>query len=466
MGEYVRCVWSPPFRRRRLRDQTSWTAASRRIVPIAAAAACILGARVAVAAGVVPVDDFLSSPAVKSFREGRYADASEEFEALRSQHPDDPNVLLNLASSLRRANRLVVAKQVLLHAADVAPDAAEIYYYLGLTNYKLDDLEAAEAAWRKTVELAPDTTEGQVAQQALDELALKRNQQAVVEPDRPWNAYAQIGGEYDSNVTAGKGGERDAAFRLPLYLQGDYRLFREGGFSLLAGAWGYHANNFGDNADNFDLNAVAPSLRATYAFRIGDVAAEAGLGYEYERDWLQDDYFGQRHEIRPSVSITWDDPRLQTVAYYAARFETFSEKGDVSSITSRNAVTNVEGVRQFVFSDNHQHYLTAAAEFRQSGAHGANFNYDSYAGELGVSLALPLALRLDLTGRYEYERHPDFQADEKLKIDRQVYSVGLSRRFTDQLTASLLYWYRNDDATVGAFAYDRSVAGFYLGYKL
>lgn len=416
------------------------------------------------AGGEMSRSDFLKTPAVEAFREGRYVEATEAFEELRERYPDDPNVLLNLASSLRREGKLQDAEKVLLKAKEIAPNAPLVYYYLGLIHYKRGDVSRAADAYEKTIALAPDSVEGQVARQILSDIARKKSQAEPVNIERPWNAFAQFGIEYDDNVNAESGGEKDGAFRLTQSLAGNYRLLREGPLAITASAWVYHGANLDGDVDDFNLTSVSPSLTASYANRIGGVDALASLAYRYEADWLNsDNYYGDLHEIRPQVSLGLA-PRWRTNIYYAAQFERFDEKGFESRISSRNAFTNVTGARQFFFFDNRQSYATVAFEFKQSDAHGRNFNSDIYGGEAGVSLLLPYELRLGLTGRYEYEDHSDFQPPEDLNIHRQIYSASLMRNITENISASLYYWYRNDDATVGAFNYARHIGGLYIAY--
>ncbi len=440
-----------------------WAIVSPRMI-LAGYGTLLLLATAAIAASTLSRSDFLKTPAAEAFREGRYAVATEAFEQLLEQYPDDPNILLNLANSLRRQGKLREAERVLLKARAIAPNAPLVYYYLGLIYYKTGDVAPAIEAYEKTVALAPESFEGQVARQALTDIARTKSQAQPVNIDRPWNAFAQLGTEYDDNVRAESGRAKDGAFRLTQYVEGSYRLVREGAFQVTAGGWAYHGANLDNNVDSFDLTAISPSLTASYATRIGGINALPSIGYSYEADWLgDDDYYGDRHEIRPELVLDFG-PQWRTSIYYAAEFEKFDEKGFNPSISSRNAFTNVQGFQQLYFFDNRQSYVSLAVEFRQSDAHGSNFNADVYGGEVGVSLLLPYEIRLGLTGRYEYEDHPDFQAPDDLNIHRQIYSVSLMRNITENISASLYYSYRNDDATIGVFNYDRHVGGVYFGY--
>jgi len=416
------------------------------------------------AAEPITREELFHSPAARAFKEGDFEEATDGFEQMLKSHPDDATLLLNLASSLRELGRYKDAEKALLKAKAVKPDSQKIYYYLGLTYYDLGQPERAIKSFEQAIKLDPDSRYAQDARRQVQLIALHSSQGAPANSGRPWSAYGQLGVEYDDNVNAGHGKQADGAFRLTQFGDFGYRLNVPRPWTINAGMWAYQAENLSDNVDDLNLTAVSPSLSVSYATTINDVAVVPGVAYRFEADWLGGDYYGQLHEIRPNVVVHLSD-RLQSLVYNESQFERYDDEGEFSPDTSRDAFSNKTGMRQYIFFNDRQDYVTIALDYKYNDADGKNFNYDRYGFELGASFQLPWTLRLGMSGRYEREEHNDFQSSKDLNIDRQIVNISLAKKITENVSMSVYYWFRNDEANVQAFDYKRHIGGMYLSYK-
>jgi tetratricopeptide (TPR) repeat protein len=117
------------------------------------------------AAGTDGADPALRHDRALVYRaQGRYAEAEEILRTLTAASPGDPVLRTDLAVTLARQGRLEAAAAELGRALAAGPAHAEAWYNLGVVRARGAGREAAvpgdaEAAYRRTLELAPDHPE-------------------------------------------------------------------------------------------------------------------------------------------------------------------------------------------------------------------------------------------------------------------------------------------------------------------
>jgi tetratricopeptide (TPR) repeat protein len=97
-------------------------------------------------------------PAQWPHREGLGAAES----ALKAAREDEPEVLLNQAHLLLSRGDVESASERLAAAQKLAPEHPLVWLGLGLVAFLKDDLPAAERAFRRSIELAPDNTAAKI----------------------------------------------------------------------------------------------------------------------------------------------------------------------------------------------------------------------------------------------------------------------------------------------------------------
>jgi predicted Zn-dependent protease len=101
----------------------------------------------------------------------QWPQAQLEYERSVGLEPHDAAVLLKLAGTYIYQQKFEQAVPTLQQATTLKPDSPEIYLLLGIALSRLDppQTEAALTAWRKVVELAPESAWAQQARQYINE---------------------------------------------------------------------------------------------------------------------------------------------------------------------------------------------------------------------------------------------------------------------------------------------------------
>jgi tetratricopeptide (TPR) repeat protein len=102
---------------------------------------------------------------------GRYADAIKWYSESLAINPNDADVSTDLGVSYYYSNQPDLALKQLEHSLKVDPRHAKTLLNMGVVRaFGKRDLEGATEAWRRLVEIAPESPEGRQARQALDSL--------------------------------------------------------------------------------------------------------------------------------------------------------------------------------------------------------------------------------------------------------------------------------------------------------
>jgi len=115
----------------------------------------------------------LRALAEEYFRVGRYADSATWQAKIVAQKPDDVDARLILGVAYFNDGQLDAAEEHWTKAADLAPTSPDPWYNLGFLFLSRNppDCGRVESAWRKVIELAPDSDIARTAQNHLDRLA-------------------------------------------------------------------------------------------------------------------------------------------------------------------------------------------------------------------------------------------------------------------------------------------------------
>jgi tetratricopeptide (TPR) repeat protein len=102
----------------------------------------------------------------------RYPDAIQWYQKALALEPDNPDVSTDLGISYYYSNRTEDALKQFQHSLQVNPKHLKTLLNQGVVlAFGKQDLPGAEAAWRKIVEIAPDSSEGQAAKRGLEGIA-------------------------------------------------------------------------------------------------------------------------------------------------------------------------------------------------------------------------------------------------------------------------------------------------------
>ena len=105
----------------------------------------------------------------------RYPDAITWYEKALKLDPNNPDASTDLGVSYYYTNRPDEALKQFEHSLQVNPKHAKTLLNQGIVlAFGKQDLRGAEAAWRKVVEVAPNSDEGRAAQRGLEGIASAR----------------------------------------------------------------------------------------------------------------------------------------------------------------------------------------------------------------------------------------------------------------------------------------------------
>jgi len=101
----------------------------------------------------------------------RYDDAIKWYQEALKVEPNDVNVSTDLGVSYYYTNQPDKALVQLDHSLRLDPKHAKTLLNLGIVRaFGKQDLDGASQAWRRVIEIAPNSPEGQAAKRALDSL--------------------------------------------------------------------------------------------------------------------------------------------------------------------------------------------------------------------------------------------------------------------------------------------------------
>ena len=99
----------------------------------------------------------------------RYADAIKYYEQALKLRPNDPDASTDLGVSYYYSNRTEDALQQFEKSLQMNPNHTKTWLNKGIVlAFGKQDLQGAETAWKKVVELAPNSPEGQAAKRGLE----------------------------------------------------------------------------------------------------------------------------------------------------------------------------------------------------------------------------------------------------------------------------------------------------------
>jgi len=105
------------------------------------------------------------------FDAARYAEAITWYTDALKLAPEDVNVSTDLGVSYYYTDQPDRALEQFARSLEIDPNHTKTFLNLGIVRaFGKQDLEGAEEAWTRVIELAPDSTEGQAARRALESL--------------------------------------------------------------------------------------------------------------------------------------------------------------------------------------------------------------------------------------------------------------------------------------------------------
>lgn len=395
----------------------------------------------------------------KAFKNKNYNLAIEELNKLLVENPENLVVLRYIGLSYHRLEQYDKAIEAYERILEIDPENVPAFFYLGATYFNLKQANEASELFQKVIQLSPGSLYAEWAEKYIE--ALWQQQSVYKRPGKPitWNFYVQASPQTDFNVPEGT--EEDAAFRFTEYVSGGLRTKMINNFIFGFDVASYLNQHLTDdnNEDDFDLLTLGTSAYVNYTTTLAGKPFSPELRYDFDYILVDYDEFSNSHSITTSFNTEFTSNTL-TVPYYRFTFDNFDEDGFDPDISSRDAVNNAGGLRQYFFFLNRAVNFWLAYEFQHNDADGLNFNYLGHDISVGTSFPAFWKIRTDLSAGYGREDYNDFQGPRDRETNRQDYSIRLARKIKGPIYGTVSYRYINEDSNYETLEFERHIVGF------
>jgi tetratricopeptide (TPR) repeat protein len=375
--------------------------------------------------------------------------------------PDaDAHASLFLGLAQLRLNQLPEARKNFQRAAKDPQQELAVTYYEGVLDYREGNLSGAEEHFAAVVRSGGDS---EIRHEA--ELFLKTIHESAPAAVQLSGA---VGFQYDSNVVLAPGSDvinaaagisNQADGRATLAVSGAYELWRHKQTQLSVSYDFFQSLHF--RLTDYNLQDNGPSIQL--ASSVGPV--QFGVLGRYDYYLLSTDSFLQEGTALPWVTVV--EPRGRTELFYRMRRRDFIKQ----AYWVRDAFNHSTGIRQFVYLDTPERYLSLAYRFdhedpvnTRPSLNANQYRYDGHEVGASVGWTFPCQLSGELTYLY---RHENYAPESDGRHDNQHQVIVLARRpIGPYLTAVAGYYgtinHSNNDLGDRRFDYERHIGSLAL----
>ena len=386
-----------------------------------------------------------------NYKISNHSRAADLFAEIVKEAPSNVLAHYYAAMSLYNQKHYKEALGYFTGAAERSPSIkANGYYYAGICNLKMGDLEKAT----ERLEYVRDHTESE----SLREYALKwleaidKQKKAL----RPYSLYLRMGYLYDDNVMLEPLDEDfyadEGDYVTTGFFSGRYNVVNRRDYKM---GLGYsHYQTWHDDLEQYDLVGSIFNLYAKYRFD----PFTFGLSYLPSYYWVESDSFLMCHQLRPDVMWSVNKDLVTRFSYGYYRNNHFQNN-------DRDGHTNEVSLDAYYKIGDKGGQLSGGIGYEDISASHPDQYYGQMKTRLGISLSLPKDLNLSLTGKYYEKKYDNVDSFYGVKRENAKYygSISLSRKlFHEWLIISGEYSYTENDSNVTNYRYNRRLTSFYL----
>ena len=499
------------------------------------------------AQGALPSEsyDLNFSKGLAEFGLGRYESAENLFRKALEAKPGDPEAIFYLGQSLTRAKKYSEAETVFSKLLEIKPGSgraylglgivlynqeryrealdnlalaekastteALVYYYQGLTHYKLAEYQQVPPRFMRAMTLGPDLSSSAhyysglayYQQGILDEARAEFEEAQKLEPEsefgrsatayleqiragtpirrkKRWDLTFSISSQWDDNVVllpsgfsppAGPTGiSQNSDYRTALYLRGEVRAFEQGPF--VGGASYALYQSFHRTLSGFDIESHAPTFFVQHT--TGPV--QTRLQYIYDYALVGRSPYLIAHSIAPLITVR-ESPTLITQVLLKYEDLDFQD-GRFLFNSFRDGHDWLAGAMQYWFFTRtighvrvgytYDEYITAGKNVSLAAqASPADWAYRGHKASVGVSLPPFYKTTLDAGFDYYVQLYDNANSfspgGAAFRTDKIFnYYATAMRKLTDHFSLGLQYVHTDDNSNVAVFKYKRNIYGLVL----
>ena len=215
-----------------------------------------------------------------------------------------------------------------------------------------------------------------------------------------------------------------------------------------------HYQTWHSKLENYDLTGSIFDLYGKYRIRPFTFA----LSYLPTYYWVHSDKYLMRHQVKPEVMWKVNEDLVM-------RFSYSYYKNDYFQDDNKDGHTNEPFLNAYYSIGEKRGYLFGGIGYEDNSASHPDQCYVQLKAKVGISLNLPWALNVKLTGKY-YDQEYD-NVDSSYGVKRQdvkYYSaISLCRNlFYDWLSISGEFNYTKNDSNIPDREYKQKVTAVYL----
>jgi len=444
-------------------------------------------------------------------RAQKYGEAEAVFRKLLQMQPGSGRAYLGLGIVLYNQERYREALDTLALAEKASPNEALVYYYQGLSHFKLAEYQQMPPRFLRAMTLGPDLSSSAhyysglayYQQGILDEARAEFEEAQKLQPEsefgksaaayleqiktgvpiqqrKRWDLIFSVSSQWDDNVVllpsgfsppAGPTGiSRSSDYRTALYLRGEARAFEQGPF--VAGASYALYQSFHRTLSAFDVESHTPTVFVQHT--AGPV--QTRLQYIYDYVLVGRSPFLVAHSIAPLITVR-ESPTLLTQVLLKYQNLDFKD-GRFLFNSFRDGHDWLAGAMQYWFfakttghvrvGYTYDEYITAGKDVSLAGtASAADWAYRGHKASVGVSLPPFYKIILDAGFDYYvqlYDNANSFSPGGAVFRTDKLYNyyATVMRRLTDHFALGLQYVHTDDNSNIAAFKYKRNIYGLVL----
>lgn len=414
--------------------------------------------------------------AIVYYGQGRFRDALASLAEAQKTLPNDPLVYYYRGLSHYRLAEYEQMQPPMARAMALGPDLeTSAHYYSGLGYFQAGALEDAKAEFEAARQLAPESEFGKSAGEYLEQIKTGRPP-----TKKNWNLALSISAQWDDNVVALPSGtsppagstgiSRKSDYFTAFYLRGDVQAFEKG--PIAAGGNYTFYQSLHRTLSGFDVESHTPTVYLQYTK--GPV--QARLQYILDYAQVGRSPYLVANSFAPLITVA-EAPNLFTQIQLRYQDQDF-KSGRFLFNSQRDARNWLAGATQYWYFGNNTGHVRGGFTFDKNATGGgdvsmatqassADWSYDGYRFQVGTRLPPWREITVDAGLDYYYQNYQNANSFSPngtvFRKDRiYTYSLTVSRPVLEHLSVAFQYLHMYEDSNVAAFNFRRNVFGLSL----
>ena len=427
---------------------------------------------IGISCGALAEEPAYWAPVGALVQQQNYQAALQETDRLLLAHADDALLLRVKGICLVELDREGEAVTVLRRAVKLDPSGVAARFYLAQALACQGGAVEAIDLLHEVQKAAPESEYARRAAAVLPDLENLRSSRPALPVAHRFEVNLRVAGEYDDNVPVRSNHDANrshaGSFRLvtaadiefrPLDQQLDKTPFTLGvGYSI------YQSVHERRSLNDYDLTSQSARLYLQRSGQFGKTPFKARLTGQYSNDRLGGNPFSDAFGLRAGLELQWAEWAVLSPSY-SVDWKNFSNRGNPSSLYSRDGVEQSIGFEQFFYTFHNKLVLSLGYAYRWADTDGQQFRLNSHRIKFSATVALPGKWSWANTVSYATEDYVDFVPTPRRADDVITFSTVFSRPlWNPNATFDISYSHTASLSTDADADYRRNIVGMGLSY--